>query len=241
MQKRIWISFAALVCMVLAGVVGWAAAMTYGSGSGRLHARALPVLGKAPSYAHLTNQVGQTVSSAQFGGKVRIVTFLFPYCRTYCPLIAAHLAGFEHTLADSGLQDRVQIVAFDVDPAGTGPKQMRAFLQEYGWQPDDLRWQYLTGTPKQIRRIVTDGYHIDYQQVTDDDSPQGRQQTLQPPVVNRLADKADVNYDISHNDGLVIVDAQGRIRKIYDQADMVSQQQLLNTIRPLIQHPAGAD
>ncbi|MEJ2436356.1 MAG: SCO family protein [Pseudolabrys sp.] len=49
-------------------------------------------LGPAPQYT-LTNQLGQTVSSKRFAGKVQVVTFLFPYCTTYCPLIAAHLMG----------------------------------------------------------------------------------------------------------------------------------------------------
>ena len=196
------------LCLILAGVGGWLL------GRAQSHnAAAPPMLFAAPSYHDLTNQQGQKVSSASFRGKVRVVTFLFPYCTTFCPIIAAHLVGFEHMLASSGLGKRVQVVAFDVDPAGTGPKQMRAFLKEYGWNPQDLHWQYLTGTPKQIRRIVTGGYHVAYKKVADSDSGNSNQDpaalvggdTPQPIVVNPLADKANVNYDITHENVLMLV------------------------------------
>jgi hypothetical protein len=43
---------------------------------------------------------------------------------------------------------------------------MRIFLQQYGWRPDDSAMEFLTGTPKQIRRVVTGGFHIAYQRVS---------------------------------------------------------------------------
>ncbi len=125
-------------------------------------------LGPAPQYT-LTNQLGRKVSSKRFAGKVRVVTFLFPYCTTYCPLIAAHLMGFERlmVLAQSGLQDKVEIVSFNIAPDAAGPKQMREFLHQYGWDPKDPHWQYLTGSKAQIRRVVTGGYHVAYRRVAD--------------------------------------------------------------------------
>lgn len=235
MIKRLLVSVVAVTCFALAGIIGWLIGVEfYGHRGGAVTTE--PVLGKAPSYSGLTNQLGEKVDSSQFAGKVQVVTFLFPYCTTYCPLIAAHLVGLEQLLSDSGLQSKVQIVAFDVDPSGTGPKQMRGFLKEYGWNPKNLHWQYLTGKPKEIRHVVTGGFHIAYQRVSDSQERQekGPAQTPQPIVVNRLAQKAHVDYDVTHNDGLIIVDPQGRIRKIYDQADVVSNRRLLRAIKPLV-------
>ncbi|MGA7540332.1 MAG: SCO family protein, partial [Steroidobacteraceae bacterium] len=83
---------------------GWLHALRYGATVGVLilvgfaagfflgHVRSkaprLPDFGPAPHYT-LTNQLGETVSSTRFAGKVQVVTFLFPYCTTYCPLITA--------------------------------------------------------------------------------------------------------------------------------------------------------
>ncbi len=201
---------------------------------------ALPDLGPAPSYA-LTNQLGRTVRSDAFAGKVQIVTFLFPYCTTYCPLIAAHLIGFERLLERARAAGRVELVAFDVDPAGTGPAEMRAFLAQYGWDPKDPHWQYLTGTPEAVRKVVTKGFHIGYEKVADEDAPAGPGDLApQPEVENALAARARPGYDISHNDGLIIVGPNGHIRKIYDQADMVSNDALWRTVSSLLPAPAAS-
>ena len=220
-----------LIAIFLSGIAGW----LY---SPATPAEKLPDLGPAPTY-RLTNQLGQTVNSASFRGKIQIVTFLFPYCTTYCPLVASHLAGFEHTLDRAGLQNRVQLVAFDVDPAGTGPRQMRGFLKEYGWNPRDLHWQYLTGKPGEVRRVVTAGFHIAYQKVSDNAAPGAADKdtlnklTPQPEIVNHLTETDKPGYDITHNDAMEIVDGKGHIRKIFQDADRVSDKQLLHVITML--------
>lgn len=198
----------------------------------------LPVLDQAPDYT-LTNQLGQAVSSSAFKGKVRVVTFLFTYCRGYCPLIAHNFMTLEQLLRTSGMADQVQLVAFNVDPKNTGPTQMKAFQQQYGWDPENHRWEFLTGSPKEIRRVVTDGYHVYFQKVTDDDEgdktdKESGDSIPEPVVENKIADEAGVDYDIIHNDMLAIVDAQGRIRKVFGDADRVSDKQILDVIQQLL-------
>ncbi|HKK07785.1 MAG TPA: SCO family protein [Gemmatimonadota bacterium] len=208
-------------------------------------------LGPAPSW-ELTDQAGRTVRSSELEGKVRVVTFLFPYCRTYCPLIAAHLRGLDGTLQAAGLADRVQLVAFNVDPAHTGPDQMRTFLRQYGWDPDARRMEYLTGPPDEIRRVVRDGYRVDYRRVEEGGSAGGAEGgsggaapggggatpgadlAPQPEVANALADSAAVSYDVVHNDGLALVGPDGRIRAYYAGADRLSDERLLEAIRALL-------
>lgn len=235
-KHRAWL-VAAVLCLLVGLGVGWLA--------GRQRAvahRALPVLFAAPVYRGLSDQNGARVSSSHFAGKVQVVAFLFPYCNTFCPVIAAHLVGFENLLAGSALADKVDVVAFNVDPGGTGPKQMREFLREYGWNPSNPHWKYLTGTPGQIRNVVTSGFHVDYQKVTDSDSQGATGSPAlavggsdpQPIVSNPLATRADVPYDITHEDVLMLVDPQGRVRAIYDQADAVGKFALLRAVRSLV-------
>lgn len=200
----------------------------------------LPVIGRAPAYT-MTNQLGRTVRSAEFAGKVRVVTFLFPYCTDYCPLIAAHLVSLEKALEKAHLADRVQLVAFNVDPAHTGPKVMAAFMRQYGWDPADTRWQYLTGTPARVREAVTGGFHVDYQRVpesvADSQAEKAERQGLYTPppeVSNALAAKARPDYDVTHNDALILVDPRGRIRRIYAEADRVPDSALVGVIRRLL-------
>ena len=221
------------VVALASAIIGWELRGVFPVSTSK---ESLPVLAQAPTYQGLTDQTGATVDSADFRGKVQVVTFLFPYCTTYCPLIAAHLSGFERLLSRAGLADQVRLVAFDVDPANTGRPQMRAFLKEYGWNPDNRHWEFLTGKPKTIRQVVTGGFHVAYRRVQEKDESNQGEPSLnpQPEVVNKLARDAKVDYDISHNDGLVLVDPQGRIRAVHDQADMVSNRELLTEVRLLL-------
>lgn len=220
--------------LLLAGALGWVLGTANRPANGS--SGTLPELGRAPDYQGLSNQLGQTVGSRRFRGKVQLVTFEFAYCRTYCPLITAHLVGLERALRGTPLEDRVELVSFNVDPAGTRPPQMRAFLEQYGWDPHDPHWQYLTGKPETIRHIVTDGFHVFYQKVSDDEpsSGSGPAQTPQPEVSNPLADRVQPGYDVTHNDALIVVGPQGEIRRIFDQADVLSSDRLLRIIRSLV-------
>ncbi len=194
----------------------------------------LPVIGQAPQY-RLTNQNGKTVSSGDFAGKVQIVTPMFPYCRELCPLVAADLAEFRASLAQlPGLKGRVEFVFFNVAPANADPAQMRAFLEQYGWDPKDPAVQFLTGTPADISRVVQGGFHMAYwrtQGDSDDDSP--------IEIANPLADKVKPSYDIKHADTIEVVDGAGRIRKIFSQASRLPDEQLMTAVSPLLSDGAA--
>lgn len=202
---------------------------------------ALPILGTPPAYT-MTNQLGQQVSSASFRGKVQLVTFLFPYCTTMCPLIAAHLANLEHLgLRPAGIEKDVQIVSFNLDPIHTGPAQMREFLAQYGWNPTDLHWEYLAASDSEMHRVVGKGFGIGYQRVSVAEEGRSAAENLpvvQPEVANKLAERAHADYDIIHDDALEIVDQKGRTRKIYDNADTVDWRELLGVVEVLLQPPA---
>lgn len=205
-------------------------------------AETLPMLGRAPPFRDFRNQLGQPVDSAQFAGKLQVVTFLDPYCSSDCPLIALHLVGLENDLRLAKLQHRVQIVAFNVDPWHTGPAQAAAFMREYGWNPADLRWQFLSSTPAATRRVVRQGYHVDYEQVSfAQEAADAAMQKAegdyvpQPQVANALAAKAKPDYDVVHNDMLVLVGPRGQVRWLSGDADSVGDVHLLNLIRGLLQ------
>jgi len=220
-------------------VLAFDAGYSYGRYVGAEHHQ-LPVLGTAPEYT-LTNQLGQDVASSSFLGKVQLVTFLAPYCTGYCPLIASNFRSLEQVLDAAGLSDDVQLVAFDVDPQHTGRREMAAFLQQYGWDPQNTRWQFLTGSPEKVREAVTGGFAVDYREVDEkaQDTSEGDAQGastagLEPEVANPLAEAADVSYDVVHNDELVIVDRSGRIRAFFDQADRISDERLMDMITRLL-------
>ncbi len=187
-----------------------------------------PDYGSAPAYM-LTDQWGRRVDSRQFAGKVQVVSYLFPYCTTYCPLIARNLVLLRQQLQQRGLSDRVQLVAFNVDPGGAGPAQLRAFWSEFGGDPADPGFAFLTGSPEQIHTVVADGFHVDYQKVAGAD---GGSDTATPTPTQRnpLARQAHVDYDIQHNDFIEIVGPRGHIRQIFDSGSLAEPADLMRAV-----------
>lgn len=230
---------AATVLSLLAVVL---VALAAGYELGRLQSvprPSLPVLGPAPGFRGFRNQLGQPVDAKQFAGQVQVVTFLSPYCTSECPLIALHLVSLEHALRLAHLASHVQIVAFNVDPRHTGPAQAAAFQREYGWNPQDLHWQFLTGTPAQTARVVRAGYHVDYQQTPLATEGAGRSNPAdetppQPEVANALAAQAKPDYDVEHDNVVVLVGPQGHMRWMSSDADSESAARILRRIQAVL-------
>jgi cytochrome oxidase Cu insertion factor (SCO1/SenC/PrrC family) len=190
----------------------------------------LPVIGEAPHY-RLINQNGKPVSSAQFAGKVRVVAALFPYCTELCPLVAANLAEFDANVVQrSDLKGHVVFVFFNVAPGDAGPPELRAFLKQYGWSPDDPAVQFLTGPPPAIERVVRGGYHIAYYRTQGEDD--GKPSPIE--IANPLADRVKPDFDIKHDDIIEVVDGLGRIRKIFTSGARLDDVRLHAAIAPLL-------
>ena len=197
--------------------------------------------GNAPAWT-LTDQNGKTVSSTDFAGKVQVVAYLFPYCTTFCPALTHVLSSLEADLKDAGLAGkRVQLVAFNVDPANTGPAQMRGFLSEYHVNPSDPSWTYVTGTPDQIQHVVADGFHVYFQKISLKDEAaqvldEKRQGTYTPETVvpNALQAAARPDYDIVHNQQIDVVAPDGRIATIFSEGSLVSETDLYEAVQHAI-------
>jgi cytochrome oxidase Cu insertion factor (SCO1/SenC/PrrC family) len=175
---------------------------------------------------------------------VQLVGFLFPYCTTYCPLIARELARLQQALHAAGLDRRTQLVTFNVDPAHAGPRQLRAVMTEFGGDPSSGTWEYLTGSPAQVRAAVTGGFHVYYHRVSlaQERRIAAREKaagtyTPQPEEPNRVAARAHVRYDVAHDDYLALVDPRGRIVAVLDQASTLTSEALLRDVRAVL---AGA-
>jgi protein SCO1 len=219
---------ATVIASALAVALVWASGHRSGGQAGSPSAAPgdAASLGQSPSYS-LTDQTGSAISSAHFRGKVQVVSFLFPYCTTDCPLLARDLALLQRAIAANGLGGKAEIVTFNVDPGGAGPSQLAAFLTQYGAAPDPAaakaHWHFLTGSPQQIRRVVRDQYHVAYWKVT------GVEEGAQHG--NALASQAHVSYDIKHSDVTYVIDGSGTIREVFTGKDAATSARLLAAIR----------
>ncbi len=191
----------------------------------------------APSWT-LTDMNGRTVHSSDLDGKVRVVSFLFPYCTGYCPVAARAMVQLEDEVAGTPLAGRLRLVAFNVDPAGADRAAMRAFWRQFGGDPGDPHVSYLTGSPGRIRHVVTDGYKVHYEKVTEaeQDAAAARAKkngtyVEEPDVPNPAASRAGVDYDVVHNDVIEVVGPHGRVDRVFDDAADVPEPELLAAVR----------
>jgi cytochrome oxidase Cu insertion factor (SCO1/SenC/PrrC family) len=245
-SRRLLAPAIAVVGLAIAGAF-FAAGLAARANSGHTATSAPENYGPSPTY-RLVDQNGQPVSSREFAGKVQVVSFLFPYCTSYCPLIARTTAELADSIAAGPLRDKVQLVTFNVDPAGASPAVLHRYIAQYGGHPDDPVWRYLTGTPAQIRQTVTGGFHIffnkvslryEQKQLAKQERQAARQALTQPspqPYTppphepNPLATQAHVNYDVTHNDYVEIINRSGDIVAVFDQASTLTREQLLTAV-----------
>jgi cytochrome oxidase Cu insertion factor (SCO1/SenC/PrrC family) len=214
--------------LVAASVTGRPGSDALGSGQG---AAASPAdYGPAPAYV-LTDQTGQRISSRHFAGTVQVVSFLFPYCTTDCPLLARTLAILQQRLAEQGLGGRVEIVTFNVDPSGAGPAQLRRFIAQYGGQADPgaatVHWHFLTGSAKDLRNVVRGGYHIAYWKVAGAEEGGTTR-------ANRLAEEAQVDYDVRHTDATYLVSGRGAIVDVRQGRSAADTSALLTVLHQVL-------
>jgi protein SCO1/2 len=194
----------------------------------------LPNLGRAPVGWTLTNQLGEKVPARALAGRIVIVSFLDPFCRQDCPLIAHHYVEYEHAFELAGIASHVVLVSFDLDPKESSPAVLRAFQRNYGWNPHNTRWEFLTGTMGELRRVVTGGFHVNWYLV-----PKGSPEDRPPPgatpplySANPLAARA--RYDVMHPALLEVVGPHGTIRRIFNSGQLVSTPRLLAVVRRLL-------
>ena len=186
----------------------------------------------------LRDQNGREVSSDDLHGKVQVVSFLFPFCTTYCPATARSMAQLEDELRGTPLADRVEVVAFNVDPGAADRADMRNFWTHFGGDPRDPHVAFVTGPPATIRHVVTDGYKVAYSRVTEEEQETDASAASadgtsveQPEIPNPVASRAAVDYDIVHNDVIEIVGPDGLIDRVFDQASDVPEPTLLTAVK----------
>ncbi|WP_455380947.1 SCO family protein, partial [Acidihalobacter prosperus] len=201
---------------------------------------------KAPSYKGFVNQNGTRVSSTEFNGKVRVVSFLFPLCTSMCPVIASHLVNLEHQISRAGLANKVQLVSFNVAAGKTTPAEMSSFMKEYGGKPKNTAWQFLTSSPAAMDRVVKHGYHEYFQMISlkRENKIFARQKkkgtyNYLPEMKNKLASKVNPDFDVTHSSSLILVGPHGDVRYVMNNADTVPVSTLMKKIKGLLKGKGG--
>src|ERR1044071_9509821 len=146
-------------------------------------------VGDALPHYHFTNQFGHRISTAEFKGNAVAITFLFTRCPfpNFCPLMATHFAEVQQImLGMSNAPTNWQLLTISFDPDFDKPAVLKSYAERYKYEPSHST--FATGALIDITALA--------EQVG-------------------LTFWHDETGNISHNLRTVVVDAAGRVRKIY--------------------------
>ncbi|MBI3466307.1 MAG: SCO family protein [Planctomycetes bacterium] len=148
----------------------------------------LAVIRTAPNFT-LTNQDGSTTRLSDLKGKVLLVSFIFTTCNGTCPATTHRMDQVQRELKSRGLlrDDRVRFLSISLDPGRDTPEVLRRYMQLYA--VDATNWSFLTGSPSEVEQVLAAwGMWV----------------------------RPTANGQLDHPSRIFLVDAQGRVREIYN-------------------------
>lgn len=134
----------------------------------------------------LTDQLGRSVTDADFRGRWMLVYFGYTYCPDVCPTTLQTIAGAMDALGPDAA--KIVPVFVTIDPARDTPKVLASYVKLF-----DPRLVGLTGTPDQIA-AVAHAYHVYYA---------------------RVPGSSSNSYAMDHSSFIYLMDPQGRFVTLF--------------------------
>ncbi|SEH54482.1 protein SCO1/2 [Paenimyroides aquimaris] len=100
----------------------------------------LKVIGKAPAFS-FTNQNNETITNADYEGKVYLVEFFFSNCPTICPIMNENMVKLQNEFQ---MNANFGIVSITIDPENDTPEHLKKHAEFLGVTMKN--WNFLTGT-----------------------------------------------------------------------------------------------
>lgn len=135
----------------------------------------------------LTNQNGETITQADYKGKIYVADFFFTTCPTICPIMTKNMAEIQAQIKDD---DEILLLSHSVTPQIDSVAQLKKYAVEKGVM--DHKWNLVTGDKKQIYELARKSYLA---VKTDGDGGP---------------------FDMIHTENFILVDKERRIRGFYD-------------------------
>ncbi len=102
-----------------------------------------------------TNQNGETVTNADFEGKIYVVDFFFTHCPTICPKVTAQMLRVHDRFKDSS---NVLLLSHSIDPKHDTIGRLNEYAGKLGVVAP--KWQFVTGEKDSIFGIADDYFSI---------------------------------------------------------------------------------
>ena len=135
----------------------------------------------------LVNQNGDTITQADYEGKIYIADFFFTTCPTICPVMTNNMAFLQQEVLND---PEVLLLFHSVTPEMDSVPRLKSYALEKGVV--DAKWNLVTGDKPQISHLARKSYLA---VKTDGDGGP---------------------YDMIHTENVILVDKEPRIRGTYD-------------------------
>ena len=154
----------------------------------------------------LVNQYNDTVTEKTITNKIYVADFFFATCQSICPKMSSQLVYVQKEFKDDS---NVLILSHTVNPSNDTVEVLNNYAQTYGALKN--KWHFLTGNKKEIYDQARYSY-----------------------LVNALEEDGSAEGFL-HSELFILVDAQKRIRGMYDGTDSVAVVKLISDIKLLKQ------
>lgn len=153
--------------------------------------RPLPIISTIAPFT-LTNQSGNVVALDDLRGKVWVADIIFTRCSGPCPQMTRRMELLQAALPK---KSGAKLITLTTDPEYDSPEVLKKYGERFN--ADFSRWQFLTGTKKQLGALAIDGLKLSAEEI----KPEQRK------------DDSDL---FVHSTYFVVVDKQGRMRGVFE-------------------------
>jgi len=168
----------------------------------------------------LVDQDGHKVTLASLTGQTVVVTPNLTLCQEFCPLISANIGTAVRAVAASGLTTKVTFLEVTVDPGRDDVAHLLAYQHLYGAQPN---WRFLRGTAAQIAAFWN-AFHLSYGRTANEPGADPRDWLTGAPLT----------YDVSHQNIVYVLGADGHIKWLVDAAASVGTSPVPDKLRAFL-------
>lgn len=142
---------------------------------------------KVPPF-EFVDQHGDTITNADYKGKVYVVEFFFSTCPSICPIMKENLLEVQKAFKD---EEDFGIASFSIDPTHDTPQVLTEYAEANGITHPN--WHLLTGKGTEVYDLANRGFNI------------------------YAGEDADVPGGFAHSGYFALVDQEGYIRSRRDE------------------------
>ena len=171
-------------------------------------AEPLPIISRLEPFS-LTNQLGQTITLDSLRGRVWVADVIFTRCAGPCLQMTQRMHELRNAL---GTNAPVELVSFTTDPEFDTSEVLQGYARRLG--AESPHWQFVTGRKTDLARVMIDGLKF----------------TALGKKPEERTDPADL---FIHSTFFVVVDKQGRARKVVEGLESDYRVQVLMAVAEL--------